>query len=294
MMTASLSTTMSATLSTTATTATKGSLTAEQVAFFRENGYVAPVRVLTGPEVTEARSRLERYEAANGGPIPASFRHKPHLLFPWLADLIRHPRILDAVESILGPDLLVWSSVFFIKEPHDPAYVSWHQDSTYWELSEPEVVTAWVALSPSHHENGCLRVVPGTHVLDQVEHVDTADANNMLTRGQEIAVEVDEAAAVEVPLQPGEMSLHHIRLFHNSQPNRSNERRIGYAIRYIPTRVRQNTVYRSTATLVRGTDRYSHFDPEPRPTAELAAEAVRFHADMNKQRSTLLYAGKST
>lgn len=284
---------MTATLSTTAATTAKTPLTADQVSFYRDNGYFAPVRVLTTAEVSEARGQLERYEAANGGPIPAKFRHKPHLLFPWLADLIRHPRILDAVESILGPDLLVWSSVFFIKEPHDPAYVSWHQDSTYWELSEPEVVTAWVALSPSYHDNGCLRVVPGTHVFDQVEHVDTADANNMLTRGQEIAVRVEESAAVEIPLQPGEMSLHHIRLFHNSQPNRSNERRIGYAIRYIPARVRQNTAYRGTATLVRGTDRYKHFDPEPRPAAELAAEAVQFHADMNKQRGSLLYAGKS-
>ncbi len=201
-------------------------LAAEQVSFYRSSGYVAPVRVLPEDEAAGYRRHLEAFEAAHGGPIPGKYRHKPHLLFPWLADLVRHPRILDAVESLLGPDLLVWSSVFFIKEPHDPAYVSWHQDSTYWELSEPEVVTAWVALSPSHHENGCLRVVPGTQMLDQVEHVDMQDENNLLTRGQEIAVKVDEAAAVELPLQPGEMSLHHIRLFHNSQPNQSDERRI--------------------------------------------------------------------
>lgn len=266
-------------------------LAAEQVSFYRGNGYVAPVRVLLDDEAAGYRGHLEAFEAAHGGPIPGKYRHKPHLLFPWLADLVRHPRILDAVESLLGPDLLVWSSVFFIKEPRDPAYVSWHQDSTYWELSEPEVVTAWVALSPSHHENGCLRVVPGTQVLDQVEHVDMQDENNLLTRGQEIAVKVDETAAVELPLQPGEMSLHHIRLFHNSQPNQSDERRIGFAIRYIPTRVRQNTEYRGTATLVRGVDRYGHFDPEPRPLAELAPEALQFHAEMNKRRNALLFSG---
>lgn len=266
-------------------------LAAEQVSFYRSNGFVAPVRVLPDDEAAGYRRHLEAFEAAHGGPIPGKYRHKPHLLFPWLADLVRHPRILDAVESLLGPDLLVWSSVFFIKEPHDPAYVSWHQDSTYWELSEPEVVTAWVALSPSHHENGCLRVVPGTQMLDQVEHVDMQDENNLLTRGQEIAVKVDETAAVELPLQPGEMSLHHIRLFHNSQPNQSDERRIGFAIRYIPTRVRQNTEYRGTATLVRGVDRYGHFDPEPRPLAELAPEALQFHAEINKRRSALLFSG---
>ncbi|NGM86268.1 phytanoyl-CoA dioxygenase [Parapusillimonas sp. SGNA-6] len=273
-------------------------LSPERVNFYRTYGYVAPVRVLSDDEATLYRSHLEAFEAAHGGPIPGKYRHKPHLLFPWLADLVRHPRILDAVESLLGPDLLVWSSVFFIKEPHDPAYVSWHQDSTYWGLSEPDVVTAWVALSPSHHDNGCLRVIPGTHVLDQVEHVENLemrDENNLLTRGQEIAVKVDEAAAVELPLQPGDMSLHHIRLFHNSQPNQSAERRIGFAIRYIPTRVHQKSTYRGTATLVRGVDRYGHFDPEPRPVAELAPESLQFHTEMmNKRRSSLLFSDAKT
>ena len=127
--------------------------------------------------------------------------------------------------------------------------------------------------------------------LDQVPHRDTFDEANLLTRGQEIAVEVDRSKAVNVVLQPGEMSLHHVRLFHGSDENRSGGRRIGYAIRYIPTRLRQLGGVRTTATLVRGEDRYGHFDPEPIPTSEFAPEAVAFHAATIDRTNDVLYAG---
>jgi len=215
------------------------------------------------------------------------FRQKSHLLFTWLAGLTRKPAILDAVEQLLGPDLLVWQTAFFIKEAHDPGMVTWHQDSTYWGLSEPEVVTAWVALSPSTPDSGCVRVMPGTHRSDQVSHVESANPNNLLTRGQEIAVEVDESQAVSMLLRPGEMSLHHIRTFHNSEPNRSNDRRIGFAIRYIPTRIRQTSFDGDTATLVRGADRFGHFELEPAPRSDLAPDAVRYHTDVTSRRSRM-------
>lgn len=270
---------------------TRCSLSGDEVARFNRDGYLAPVRVMSRADAAQCRQRLEAYEAALGQPIPAQYRQKAHLLFTWLADLVRRPELLDAVESVLGPNLLVWSSSFFIKEANDPAYVSWHQDSTYWGLSKPDVVTAWVAFSESSHENGCLRVVPGTHLLDQVEHVDSADPNNLLTRGQEIAVSVEETTAVELPLQPGEMSLHHIRVFHNSQQNRSTKRRIGFAIRYIPTDVAQTGDVKTTATLVRGVDKYGHFEAEPRPVRDMDAEALAFHANISRRRGELLYRG---
>jgi non-heme Fe2+,alpha-ketoglutarate-dependent halogenase len=271
-------------------TANKG-LSEETVARFRRDGYYAPVRAMSREQAAGYRHRLEAFEAAQGRAIPPQYRQKAHLLFTWLADLVRRPEILDAVEDVLGPNLLVWSTSFFIKEANDPAFVSWHQDSTYWGLSAPEVVTAWVAFSDSNHENGCLRVVPGTHTLDQVEHVDTADSNNLLTRGQEIAVAVDEAAAVEIPLQPGEMSLHHIRIFHNSQPNQSNDRRIGFAIRYIPTHISQTSGAKSTATLARGVDDYRHFEHEPRPSADMAPDAVAYHAEVMRRQREVLFKG---
>ena len=124
---------------------------------------------------------------------------------------------------MIGPDILCWSSTFFIKEAHDPGFVSWHQDSTYWGLDPADIVTAWVALSESMAENGAMRVIPDTQTLEQIAHRDTFAADNLLTRGQEIAVEVDETKAVMLELQPGEMSLHHVRLIHGSDPNPSGK-----------------------------------------------------------------------
>jgi non-heme Fe2+,alpha-ketoglutarate-dependent halogenase len=258
---------------------------------FERDGYAAPLPALTRAEATELRRKLETFEAENAQPLKAEYRQKAHLLFTWLADLVRHPKVLDNVERVLGPDLLVWSSSFFIKEARDPAFVSWHQDSTYWGLSEPSVVTAWVAFTPSNSSNGCVRVIPGTHKMDQVEHRETYDANNILTRGQEIAVEVDEAQAVEMVLEPGDMSLHHIRLFHNSEPNNSADRRIGFAIRYIPTRVKQTMGNLDSATLVRGIDRFGNFELEPRPAADLAPEALAYHAQVKRRQNEILYRG---
>jgi len=263
---------------------------AGEVAFrdaYRANGYFFPLRAVSEREAAAYRGNLEEHEAATGGPLRREFRQKSHLLFTWLAGLTRKPAILDAVEQLLGPDLLVWQTAFFIKEAHDPGMVTWHQDSTYWGLSEPEVVTAWVALSPSTPDSGCVRVMPGTHRSDQVAHVESANPNNLLTRGQEIAVEVDESQAVSMLLRPGEMSLHHIRTFHNSEPNRSNDRRIGFAIRYIPTRIRQTSFDGDTATLVRGADRFGHFELEPAPRSDLAPDAVRYHTDVTSRRSRM-------
>ncbi|MBV9965048.1 MAG: phytanoyl-CoA dioxygenase family protein, partial [Alphaproteobacteria bacterium] len=185
-------------------------LTPAQIAQYEEQGYLAPIRVMEEGEALALRQKLEAIEAEMGGPLRRDLRHKTHLLFPFLAELVRHSRILDAVEDVLGPDILCWSSNFFIKEAADPAFVSWHQDSTYWGLSSPDVATAWVALTPSNEANGAMAVIPGSHKLDQIPHRDTFDRHNLLTRGQEIAVEIDEAKAVPLLLRPGEMSLHHV------------------------------------------------------------------------------------
>src|SRR5262245_65927296 len=146
---------------------------------YHRDGFYFPVSVLTPAEALGMRRRLEVVEAEHGGALRGEIRHKPHLPFTWLADLVRHPAILDAVEDILGPNLLVWSSSFFIKEARDPSYVSWHQDSTYWGLSHPDVVTAWIALSVSVVENGCMRGIPGSHLKDQLPHRDTFAENNL-------------------------------------------------------------------------------------------------------------------
>src|SRR4051812_19727300 len=138
-------------------------LSPQAVEQFHRDGYYFPVRAMPAAEAIEVRTKLEAHERRSGGPLKGSLRHKSHLLFPWLWDLVHHDGVLDAVEDILGPNLLCWSSSFFIKEAHDPAFVSWHQDSTYWGLSSPDVITAWIALSPSTLESGAMKVAPGTH-----------------------------------------------------------------------------------------------------------------------------------
>ncbi|MDR3537431.1 MAG: phytanoyl-CoA dioxygenase family protein [Acetobacteraceae bacterium] len=250
-------------------------------------GYLAPVPALTTAEAAVLRNKLERFEA-DAGVLAGKLRHKSHLLFTWLDELIRHPRILDAVEDVIGPDILCWGSSFFIKEKRNPSFVSWHQDSTYWGLDPADVVTAWVALSDSTPENGAMRVIPGSHKLDQVPHRDTFRPENLLSRGQEVMVEVDESQAQMLALKAGEMSLHHVRLIHGSDPNPSDTRRIGFAIRYIPTYVRQAAGSDDSATLVRGVDLFHHFETEQRPDADMSEAAQAYHASVTDAHAQIL------
>jgi non-heme Fe2+,alpha-ketoglutarate-dependent halogenase len=257
---------------------------------YRRDGYFFPVPVLSPKEVAHFRSRLQEHEAKTGEPLQGNFRHKAHLLFTWVDELVHHPTIVDAAEDILGPNLLCWTTNFFIKEANSAGFVSWHQDAFYWGLSKDDVMTAWVALSPANLQNGCMKFVPGSQTQDHLQHVDTFHKDNLLSRGQEIAVKVDSEKTVDCILDPGEMSLHHVKLVHGSEPNRSNDRRIGLAIRYIPTDVRQLKV-RDSATLVRGVDRHGNFDHEPRPERDLDERSLAAHADAVGRQVKALYSG---
>jgi non-haem Fe2+, alpha-ketoglutarate-dependent halogenase len=267
-----------------------GSLPPDTIARFERDGFLRPIRVMSADAAAELLARLEAIEAEEGGKLSADTNQKPHLLFPFLADAVRSPAILDAVESLLGPDLFVWGNGFFAKNPHDGKRITWHQDSTYWGLSAPTIVTAWLALTPSTRANGCMRVIPGTHHKDQLPHHDTFAADNLLSRGQEVAVEVDEREAVDIELQPGEISLHHVRLIHGSEPNDSDHRRVGMAIRYIPTSLRQLKRQDDSATLVRGVDRFQNFVHEPRPAADRDPSCVAFHRQMTARTRQILMA----
>jgi len=257
---------------------------------YRRDGYYFPIRVMSAEEAHRYRVALETHEAKKGEPLQGNWRHKSHLLFTWADELVHHPRILDAVEDVIGPDILCWTTNFFIKEAMSPGFVSWHQDSTYWGLDPDDVITAWIAFTDVTPENGYMQVIPGSHRIDQLPHVDTFHKDNLLSRGQEIAVEVDRSKAVGLALKPGEISLHHIKLVHGSDANRTSDRRIGLAIRYIPTYVRQTKV-RDAAMLVRGTDKYHHFDYEPRPKADLDEGALAAHADSISRQVKALYQG---
>ncbi|MCX7630194.1 MAG: phytanoyl-CoA dioxygenase family protein [Geminicoccaceae bacterium] len=266
-------------------------LSEAQIRFYHENGYLFPIRVLSEDEALAYRRRLEAAERL-GHPRTAQFlRTKAHLVYTFCDELVRHPKILDAVEDIIGPDILCWSSGFFNKEAKDPAYVSYHQDLTYWGLEPDDIVTAWVALSPATPESGCMKFLPGSHKSEILPHKDTFAPENLLSRGQEVQVEVDESKIVFDVLRPGEMSLHHVKLIHGSDPNRSDDRRIGFVIRYVPTYVRQVVGKIDSATLVRGVDRYGHFEPERRPRADLDPEAIAHYDEVTERLNRVLFRG---
>jgi hypothetical protein len=263
----------------------------DDVARFHRDGYLPPIRVLDAHAARALRGKLEAFEARNGEPLKGAQRFKSHLLHKWLADLVRHPLILDAVEDLIGPDILCWTGNWWNKEPHSASYVSWHQDSQYWGLDTDRLVTAWVALSPATVQSGCMRLLPGSHRGRALPHVDTYHEDNMLTRGQEISVQVDESAAHNLEVRPGEAALFHYRIAHASHPNRSDDRRIAYAIRYMPPDTRQVKAQWDSAALVRGEDRFGHFAHEPEPSRDMDPVAVEFHRRAEEQQRAILYQG---
>jgi len=257
-------------------------LSSEQVQSYEKGGYFFPLRVLTAEEVAQYRAHVEDLQQRLGGQPAATDLAQTHLNFRWSYDLALHPRVLDAVEAVLGPDVLVLASSIFAKPARNPSYISWHQDATYWGLDLAKVTTAWIALSPSNVESGCMRVVPETHTEEIHPHVETYAKDNLLTRGQEVAVEVDEKDAVDLVLDPGEMSLHHVNIIHGSNPNRSDDQRIGFAVRYITPDVQQQAE-RQAVILARGQDRYGNFPLLKSPPSADMDTALAAHLEASRK-----------
>src|SRR6516225_1557850 len=220
-------------------------LSREEVELYRRDGYLPGRRLLSATEAERLRDDCLRTCAEPlvlGDQNPyslkrhASNRVKPYLLFPWAAELVRHASILDLVEAVIGPDILVFHTTVWLKPPRSENYVPWHQDATYFGLAPFDHITAWVALTPSRPESGCVRVIPGSHHEGQLAHFDDHnDALTMLSRGQELADGIREEDAVDLVLEPGDVSLHHTLTVHSSGTNRSDDWRIGIGISYIPT-----------------------------------------------------------
>lgn len=266
-------------------------LTEAAIADYKDVGYLFPLPVLDAEGVSYCRQKLEVFETSSGEPIGGAQRSKSHLLFKWIDDLMRESVILDVVEDLIGPDLLCWNTLFWVKEAGSESFVSWHQDLRYWGLDTSDLVTVWLALSPATTQSGCMRVLPGSHVGDLMPHADEYQADNMLTRGQEISVDVDESLAVEMPLQPGEASLHNGRLAHASGPNRSADRRIGLSLHYAPTCTKQLVGEWDSAALVRGEDRFGHFTHTPEITSDFEPAAVAFHERATAAVRQVLFTG---
>ena len=268
---------------------------------YREDGFISPIRIFSTEEAAQLRAAIEAVEAERGpvfredrkrpgDPFQGSYRFKSHLLFKWLADVVRDPRLLDVVEPLTGPDILCWTTHWFIKESSSVNYVSWHQDSNYWGVESDKFVSAWLAVSPATEESGCIRLLPGSHRGPKLDHVDTWEKDNMLTRGQTI-MDVDEAKAVKLELQPGEIALFDYRLAHASHANRSGDRRIGIGIRYIPPTARQTLADWDCASLVRGTDTHGNFELEPEPACDFDPAAVALHQKADEEQRKIYYQG---
>lgn len=264
-------------------------LTDAQIEAFHRDGFLSPIDIFSEDEALRLRRAFEAAEARWPDAFEGAGRNNAHLILNCLDGIVHDTAIVDAIEDLIGPDVLSYGTVLFIKEARDPGFVSWHQDARYMGL-EPHVgITAWVALSQSNAESGCMQMLPGSH-REIKEHHDTFGERNILTRGQEVQ-EVDASQAVSLPLRPGQMSLHSARVIHRSAPNRSDDRRIGFAIQqYIPPRV-VPTIKRTAAQLVRGDDRHGNFDLVGRPKADMAAEDLALRDRINGTWSDILYDG---
>ena len=262
-------------------------------AAYERDGYFFPYDVISEAEAAALLADLEAAEAEVAGDRArlSMLRSYPAQLLPAFAALVRHPRLLDAVSQIIGPDVLVWSAGFFIKDPGSKSYVSWHQDLNYWGLDGDDEVTAWLTLTPATVENGCMRFVPGSHRRKDVAHVDSFAPDNLLTRGQEIAVEVDEANAVNVLLRAGQTSFHHGHMFHASGPNTTGSRRVGIAIRFVAPSMKQTSGDRLLVSLVSGKDEYGHFEHMPAPAGRLRDEDFELARRNTEMKKAILYKG---
>jgi hypothetical protein len=261
-------------------------LTQEQVDFYRYNGFLFPVPALAAAEIATCLDGLARLEAELGAPVAEAdikWRSHAYAHSPWFNDLIRHPRILDAVEDVIGPDILVWTSTFFIKEAHSPTFAAWHQDGAYFGLQPKEQVCAWVALTDASKEAGCMEMLSSRGDPRVRHHAAMGLANSINRAGQTIVEPFDRSAPVAMALQAGEFSLHHELAAHRSAPNNAGHRRVGIGLNYVPAHVRADGPVRLKAMLVRGQDRYGYWDLIDPPAAERDAAALATHMAVSEQ-----------
>ena len=258
---------------------------------YMQDGFVVPIDVLSQHEARILRTDLEDAEAelANDVEKLALLKAYPDRLLPSFDALTRNETLISAASAVLGPDLMVWSAGLFIKEANSPKIVSWHQDLTYWGLDDIAETTCWVALSKAHETSGCMKFVPGSHKTKIVPHIDTYAEDNLLSRGQEIAVEVNEKDAVVAALDAGQASMHHGLLFHGSGPNTTDDRRIGSAIRYIKPSMKQATGDRPLVSLVRGQDNFGNFKIVDAPRGRLLDENFELCRQDKALKARLLY-----
>ncbi len=273
-----------------------------QVEQYLRDGFLFPLRAMNAEKAHSCRARLELAEA-NHTPDGSKrdfnqyLRVNAHLVMPMAVEIAGNPVILDAIESIIGSNILIWSVEFFIKEARTQKIVSWHQDMTYWGLGEDisgdteHLASAWLALSPATEQSGCMKFVAGSHKGDILPHNDTFGIDNLLSRGQELSVDVAPEDEVPIELQPGEFSIHHGRMFHYSGPNVSNDRRIGCVVRYVTPEIRQLVGPRDYAMLMRGVDAKQNWINVAPPLADFEPHALELYEKVLSDQAQALTQG---
>jgi len=256
-----------------------GAAVSDLKSVYERRGFLSPVDVLSEQQALQHRRRLQEAEAQIG---PLHYQAKMHTVLRSTHELVTHPRILDVVEAILGPDILLYNATYIIKEAGAPSHVSWHQDLTYWGLDGDDQVSVWLALSRADEQSGCMRMIPGSHTAGRQAHETcTDDPDNVLSQAQRVHG-VDEAAAVYCPLAAGQASFHHGWTLHSSPPNRSADRRIGLNIQYIAPHIRQTKLPGYSALLVRGEDRFQHYAAETPAVRDLDRAALAWRERMDQ------------
>ena len=263
-------------------------LTREQQRDYNHAGFLAPISLFTRSEARQLRTELETFESQFGAQATAK-RTDLHLLQQWAWRVVTNPRLVNPLTSLLGPDLLLWSTQWFIKEPGDGMRVSLHQDASYWGLEPHDIATVWIALSDTGHETGPMTFLPGSHLGTLHPHINTYDKDNLLSRGQTISDNLDLNSAITVPLNAGEMSIHHVRLIHGSGPNLSKDRRIGMVLRYCASHVKQ-TKGPDTAVLIAGEDQFNHFELLSEPKTDFGPAETKRHKKAVEQLQRIIHS----
>jgi non-haem Fe2+, alpha-ketoglutarate-dependent halogenase len=259
-------------------------LTAEQVASFQDNGFLYPIPALSPDETAYFLAGVRRLEAELGCPVAEAgvkWRSHGYAHSPWFNELIRHPRILDAVEDVIGPDILVWTSTFFIKEPGSKTFAAWHQDGAFFGLEPHEQVCAWVALTDASREAGCMEMLSSNGKPRMLHHEAMGIRNSINRAGQTIVEPFDKRHPTAMALNAGEFSLHHELAVHRSAPNHAAHRRVGIGLNYLPPHVQVKSPVRLKAMLVRGEDRHGNFELIDPPSAERDAAALAVHQEVS-------------
>jgi non-heme Fe2+,alpha-ketoglutarate-dependent halogenase len=264
-------------------------LNSNQLKQYNEEGYVTPLDILTKEEALEARNEIELIEKEMPNEIDKSGRYNVHLISPKLDAIVHNSKILDAVESIIGKNILVCSTTLFIKNPKQKGFVSYHQDAKYIGLEPHNWVTAWIAITESNNENGCMRMWPKSHI-ELKDHNQKFNEGNLLTRGQTVEG-VPENEVKPVELKAGQMSLHHPRIVHGSGINKSNDRRIGFAVQsYIGTNVKQ-ILGKNSVQIARGKDEYHYHEVINRTNSLMSEEGKSLRTQENKYLQEIFYNG---